>query len=184
MKNISRRSYQNKEIPNTDEESMLFERTPLHLLLSLRVWWLRFGLPAGGSRLSPARAPRERHRSCDHTHGVNRRSYVQVDPDPRPVKANVRSNEEPGTGAWSIVSVLEKQQKYSWSCKKRERQCFILAYRKDSSANLVHSLTNGPDRHVFADQLYCKSCDLIPGSSLVLLNSSSAQAPFRSVFGT
>lgn len=44
-----------------------------------------------------------------HTYRMDRGSNVDVDPDSRPVKADVRSNEEPSTGAWSIVSVLQKQ---------------------------------------------------------------------------
>lgn len=36
------------------------------------------------------------HRSCD----------VQMDPDPRPVKSYVCSNEEASTGAGAVVSVL------------------------------------------------------------------------------
>ena len=43
------------------------------------------------------------------TYRMNRGGNVDVNPDSRPVKANVRSNEEPSTGAWSIVSVLQEQ---------------------------------------------------------------------------
>lgn len=62
MKNMNRRSYQTKEIPSTDEESMLFEGTLLHLILSLRVCWLRCRIPAGTGTLYPACVPREASR--------------------------------------------------------------------------------------------------------------------------
>lgn len=43
------------------------------------------------------------------TYRMNRGSNVYMDPDSRPVETDVRSNEEPSTGAWTIVSVLQKQ---------------------------------------------------------------------------
>lgn len=43
------------------------------------------------------------------TYRMNRGSNVYMDPDSRPVKTDVRSNEEPSTGAWTIVSILQKQ---------------------------------------------------------------------------
>lgn len=43
------------------------------------------------------------------THGMHGGSDVDVHPHPRPVKANVRGNEEPSTGAGGVVSVLWEQ---------------------------------------------------------------------------
>lgn len=92
----------------TDEEPSAFLKNsspPNSLTLNLMAQNSEY-LQAPAVFFTLSAHPGKCQKSCGHTHCMNRCSDVYVDPDSWPVKADVRSNEEPSTGAWSIVSVL------------------------------------------------------------------------------
>lgn len=51
------------------------------------------------------------HTKAPITHSMDRRGDINMDPDTRPIKAQVGTDEEASTGALGVLPVLSKQEK-------------------------------------------------------------------------
>jgi len=169
-------SHQNKETPNADEGSMLFRRTPLHLILSLCIWWHTAQHIRRHKQCSlPSLLAQENVRSHKSIltawTGAAMSIWTQTPGQSKPMWEAMKSPAQ----ELGVLSRSCRNNKNIVGLARKENVSSILGYRKDSSANLVQSLTNGPKTQVSANQLCCKSFDLIPGPAQFFCPSSFLQ---------